>query len=447
MAWLEDWDYRKKITIGGQSGAGTDFQVLLKVGESAGASGDDFHVEGHSANFPDGKNDGGDLRFTKDDEVTLEDSWVERVEGSSPNRVAYIWVKVSDNLDSDQDIYIYYGNSGASNGSSGEDTFIFFDDFDYANESELLAAGWGKYSIPTIGLSNSVLTVTNSVSPAHIYKNVGGSDILNNIVEMYWWRASAHQMQAAHIGYEDSDGGTLLDTNNFLCIRYDTSGSGNHQFGGGIGSVSDSPEDTWQICQVFHQGGTSYAYEARGTLRAQRTWSPPSGNMDYVLLGRNTRSGGYTGESKYDWILIRKYCSPEPAFGSEGEEEEAPPPAKPIYIRGGVDAVNYQKEFLQGVMGPFEKTMLPFLPGNISSLYAMAGFLTGDADLIGERLAYLIGSVEHLWSRKLFLSGNADALWEGMPYLQGTVTVVPFHIKATVGSWFLRLSSVMKEVS
>ena len=57
MAWLPDWTYRKKITITGQTGAGTNYQVLLKVGESSGSIDYDFHVEGHSQVFPSGKND------------------------------------------------------------------------------------------------------------------------------------------------------------------------------------------------------------------------------------------------------------------------------------------------------------------------------------------------------------------------------------------------------
>jgi len=123
--WLSsDWQYRKKITIQGQSGAGTNYQVLLKVGESSGASGYDFHVEGHSANFPNDQNQSGDLRFTKSDGITLLNFWVEKVEGTSPNRVAYCWVKITDNLDNNVDIYCYYGNSNADNVSSITNTFI-----------------------------------------------------------------------------------------------------------------------------------------------------------------------------------------------------------------------------------------------------------------------------------------------------------------------------------
>ncbi|MBU1151777.1 Ig-like domain-containing protein, partial [Patescibacteria group bacterium] len=58
---------RKAITLTGQSGAGTDFQIKLAVGESSGSGGADFHLEGNSADFPAEKNDGGDLRFADND--------------------------------------------------------------------------------------------------------------------------------------------------------------------------------------------------------------------------------------------------------------------------------------------------------------------------------------------------------------------------------------------
>jgi len=154
-----NWNYRKKITIQGQSGAGTNYQVLLKVGESSGASGYDFHVEGHSSNFPSDKNQSGDLRFTKSDGTTLLNFWVEKVEGTSPNRVAYCWVKIADNLDNNVDIYCYYGNSSATNVSNGDNTFLFFDDFESSsldlNKWEEDPSGNGSYSI-----SNSKLHMT-----------------------------------------------------------------------------------------------------------------------------------------------------------------------------------------------------------------------------------------------------------------------------------------------
>ena len=122
--WLQGWSYRRRITISGSSGAGAGYQVLLKIGESSGATGCHFHLDGKSASFPSGKNQGGDLRFTASDGATLLSFWVENVTGTSPNRVAYIWVKVSADLGTNQDIYCYFGNPNATNASSDANTFI-----------------------------------------------------------------------------------------------------------------------------------------------------------------------------------------------------------------------------------------------------------------------------------------------------------------------------------
>ena len=56
---------------------------------------------------------GGDLRVTKSDGTTALSFWVEEVFGTAPNRLAYVWVKVADDLATNKEIYVYYGNSGA----------------------------------------------------------------------------------------------------------------------------------------------------------------------------------------------------------------------------------------------------------------------------------------------------------------------------------------------
>jgi len=127
---LSQWKYRKAFQITEQAGQNlTDYQVLLKIGESSGASGANFHLEGLSAIFPSGKNDGGDLRF-HDGQNELS-FWVEDVTGTSPNRIAYVWVKIpSLSANQTKTLYIYFGNQSASNVSNGNNTFDFFDDFD-----------------------------------------------------------------------------------------------------------------------------------------------------------------------------------------------------------------------------------------------------------------------------------------------------------------------------
>lgn len=147
MAWLTGYTYRKKITLSGSSGAGTGYQVLIKVGESSGSSGANIHLEGHALNFPN------DIRFTASDGETQYNYWIEYVEGTNPNRVAWIWVKVADSLDSDLDIYIYYGKAGDTSASNVVATMDKYEGF----ESGTFGL-FSKSYPPTSGISWSVVT-------------------------------------------------------------------------------------------------------------------------------------------------------------------------------------------------------------------------------------------------------------------------------------------------
>ena len=110
MAWLAGWSYRKEITITGETGAGTDYQVSLDIGD---ASGGDFHLEGNCTNFPQ------DIAVTDNDETTLLDFWIEDI-AADPLKM---WVEVADDLGTNKTIYIYYGKSGATTNSDGSATF------------------------------------------------------------------------------------------------------------------------------------------------------------------------------------------------------------------------------------------------------------------------------------------------------------------------------------
>jgi len=119
MGWLSGYQYRKKVTISGSSGAGQNYQVKLSIGSSSGG---DFDLEEHCVDFPN------DIRFTDDDGETLLDYWIE----DPTQDPITVWVKVKDSLDTDVDIYVYYGRSGASSASDGDSVFEFFHNLDKA---------------------------------------------------------------------------------------------------------------------------------------------------------------------------------------------------------------------------------------------------------------------------------------------------------------------------
>jgi len=105
----ENWLYRQSVFINGSSGAGAGYQINLTVTYDS-----------------DMQSDFADLLFTDDDGITTLDFWIDSyIAGTS----AVVWVEVADDLGTDQDILMYYGNPTCSSTSSGDNTFVMFSDF------------------------------------------------------------------------------------------------------------------------------------------------------------------------------------------------------------------------------------------------------------------------------------------------------------------------------
>jgi len=293
MEWLTGWNYRKKIGIKGVGGAGTGYQILLKVGESSNASGYDFHLEGHAEKFPIGKNDSGDIRFVSSDQKSLFPIWVEKVEGTAPNRTAYVWIKILDSLDNDVDIYCYYGNANADNVSNGDDVFEFFDDFD--------------------------------------------RDIVKSVFNTYskWYSYDAWCSNQSTYNYPFQQNG---------CLYVRTDGGA-----GGLRIASKNPINVSKACIVarvysFHPGWNPMiriGFSDRTPIRrngycdtdaslkykdinvSSNTWNI----VNYVgqdLQGWYPFVANWDNELHYDWVIVRTYIDPEPAFHYVSSEQIPP---------------------------------------------------------------------------------------------------------------------------
>lgn len=108
-AWLSGWEKRKTITITGVAGCGENYPINLTVADES-----------------EMQADYDDLRFTDNDGFTLLDYWIETYDAS----FCYVWVEVKDNLDTNQIIYMYYGNDAVSDLSDADDVFYFYDGFE-----------------------------------------------------------------------------------------------------------------------------------------------------------------------------------------------------------------------------------------------------------------------------------------------------------------------------
>jgi hypothetical protein len=314
--WLTGWKYRKKITIQGSSGAGTNYQVLLKIGESSGTTGTDFHLHGLADNFPSDKNQSGDLRFTSSNGSTLLDFWVEQVAGTSPNRIAYVWVEVSEDLGTNRDIYCYFGNVNATNASDPINTFLYFTDFD----GTTLPSGWTTSGSVNYSVSNGNLTVSRAGT------NTGGNVFYNTNSFLYKAVRFRGQIDIgtsgtygySTVGFTTGDGGGGYP-NRFLSLSTSASVA-YYRFSGRDGStawdvLTDVSYNTLGVWDILWTSGEARLY-FNGVLKATNTTNIPSTS---IYIGMWIQSNG--GTSLTDWILVRNYVSSEPTFLNAGPLE------------------------------------------------------------------------------------------------------------------------------
>lgn len=379
MNWYNpSWRYRKRITISGSSGAGTNYPVLLKVGESYStwranthysvgnlvkptAGSNNFFYEciysgvswgseptwpttdgeividrntewiarrgltldGRSANFP------ADIRFTASDGLTLQDFWVEKVTGTPPNRVAYIWVKVSADLGSDQNIYCYYGSPGATSLSNGDAVFVFFDDF---LGTSLDTNTWVAYS-DDYGVSNSHLNVAKGGierTSAFSFNIQDGYIAETSVIHFY----HGHYHGGVFPSVASSpytEGGNANADATILYMRGQNTVSVYYSIGNGASSsfnVASYQSAEWAAANdvryttgISVRGGEVKLWR-NGTAMVTRTGITWYKNLKYVKLGSFLRNNTYNIQhTYYDWIRIRKYVSPEPAISLAGSEE------------------------------------------------------------------------------------------------------------------------------
>jgi len=115
------------------SGLGTDYPVLIRIGENPFSL--NYDMLAAFKKFPSAKDDNTvDIKFT-DSGGTELDFWLERVTGTAPYRTAYYWVRIPGNLNSgSQAVVVNYWGAVPTKTSNGANTFpMLFDDFNYAN--------------------------------------------------------------------------------------------------------------------------------------------------------------------------------------------------------------------------------------------------------------------------------------------------------------------------
>jgi hypothetical protein len=251
------------------------------------------------------------------DGTTLLDFWVERVEGTSPNRTAKIWVKIPDNLGTNRDIYCYYKNPNATNVSNGPNTFPFFEDFNsYTNGDLNGQGGWSgdtRFDVQGTTVYEGAKAVQVSGGPANTFISIQKSLTTNlNSVELrVYLRAAQTNLSTGYAG--------ILNTAGALIGRGMTSSIATFQAQGQT-SANDGTyvANTWYLA-ILQIRETDQYLRFKGGDASFTSWIPPAntGIPGYVQLGSYSQNA----IAYWDLIIVRNFITNEPAFSSAGAEE------------------------------------------------------------------------------------------------------------------------------
>ncbi|TXT57828.1 MAG: exported protein of unknown function [Candidatus Thorarchaeota archaeon] len=323
--WLDDFPYRKKHMINGVSGAGTNYQIKIRIHSGTGTdTGDLVNIDSDKWSTSD------PIRFTGKDGVTLLDCWKESSSGS----YATYWVEIQDSLDNDIAIYVYYGNNSVSALSNGSATFLSWDDFDEdytTGDAPKSRRGWFLKNKGTGDDAETATAPVGGSGDALKYYNDGTGDLLKignswgtNYDEVavrfdfYYDTQSYGWLFEFLAGVGQYNGWIKSDTSDSYQVRYD-----NMNF---VTPSLTLSADTWYSFEFYLEYNTVSFKESSTTYSA--------GYANTANQGTERFEWGTTSTSGqdlfyFDNFYVRKYVSSgEPTHGDWGAEERKEGPEK-----------------------------------------------------------------------------------------------------------------------
>lgn len=262
----------------------------------------EVYLDNKCTNFPT------DIAFTDNDGATELYHWCEDLTADP----ATFWVKVADNLTSNQTIYIYCGKSGgSSNYYSGDDTFQFFDDFPGSSiDTDKWEGDTGATSV-----SGGIMTHTKS-----------GASVINTISLF----SSPVVLRARH-QFIDPSGGSASLTFGFRtsdwanrCYGYVDLNNVNRLVslksgGGRTDTDTNWIEGSYTLKDIIWDKDTPrVSWFDNGT---EKTGSPFETANNIATADQEIFLQTVDSTQYLDWIFVRKYTDPEPTDGGWGEWE------------------------------------------------------------------------------------------------------------------------------
>ena len=298
--WLTGWTYRKAVYLNGTAGAGTNYTTLITVPY-------DSNME----------SDYDDIRFTDNDGNTLLSHWRETYNAT----YALFWVQVTDNLDSDVTIYMYYGYSSATDVSDGS-IFLVFED--WSTES-IRSAVWDNQTMdgnPTFTTSGASHGAICTFGPSNSQQKITSDyDACSPLAVRFFSKlkeCAVGDTVRQGSGWDGAFGFSLVQSTGASGEKlyvYDDDGNQDSQ------ALSSDYFDSWQTWEVRrYEGGAENKTSVlvNDTLLAIASFQPDAVSTNPAA---SIMAGGTGSEIKSDWVLVRAYVYDEPSLHSFGTEE------------------------------------------------------------------------------------------------------------------------------
>ncbi len=248
------------------------------------------------------------LRADKQDLLFVDNNnepipyWIEKADSTK----IIVWLKFPEIIPGKEVFWLYYGNGNFSGASDGDAVFEFFDDFEDGVWSD-------KWENPQPSSDywieeNGVLKTTYTGWSGLRSKKVIPSDV---IVEA---KLRSHEGQEGAMGaagrYTDVDNFWGTQTHSYpdcyAVYAYIMVGGSADYVHGDVGRTTAG---NWYIVKAEINGENLHSY----TFDADRNLIDDATNTNTnTNTGDNAGLFHCTGTGEYDWILVRKYASPEP---------------------------------------------------------------------------------------------------------------------------------------
>lgn len=308
------WHWRVPITINNTGSALSTYQLRITINTASLIAAGKMQSSGD------------DIRFTTPDGVTPISYWID----SGMNTMSTVlWTKVPSIPTGSSTIYMYYGNASAPPASSGDNTFLFFDDFENGCIPEIkwtvVNPSAGNISLSTTNVFHGAnsLRVTDSPNGSNLGLYADFSPQTQCVIDyaIYFNLQGSKEIQlldpAGNIGprggFAKSKAGT--DTVEYYII--DSTVIGNF------------PAATWYQPRIVVPDTTTatdyyslYFYSSTGSLLAQAANVRFYNNADLGTLARFMYIG--TSDSRTDTYLdlvkVRAYTATEPIYSIGSEQ-------------------------------------------------------------------------------------------------------------------------------